>query len=58
MIVISSALQMGWKLSPPYLCAATETARDVTQKLLDDTITKLPAHPLESHMLPESTKNG
>jgi hypothetical protein len=28
-LVISDALQMGWCESPPFFCAATETARDI-----------------------------
>ena len=35
--------------SPPFFCAATETARDVIQELLQ---TQLPPHPFESQMLP------
>lgn len=36
---------MGWKYSPPYFCAATETGRDVAQQLLQEPA--LPPHPLE-----------
>ena len=57
LIVIPCALQMGWKLSPPYFCAATETARDVAQVMLDNPTNTLPHHPLEQHMLPVTTKN-
>jgi hypothetical protein len=56
MIVIPSALQMGWKLSPPFFCAASETARDVAQNMVDDPATPLPTHPLENYMLPTETK--
>jgi hypothetical protein len=56
LIVIPCALQMGWKLSPPYFCATTETARDVAQVMLDDPTNELPHHPLEQHMLPVATK--
>jgi hypothetical protein len=28
-IVVPTSLQMGWVESPPYFCAATETARDI-----------------------------
>jgi hypothetical protein len=48
-IAVPSALQMGWVDSPSYFCAATETRRDVIAKLVSDK-TKLPPHPLESHM--------
>jgi hypothetical protein len=51
-IVVPSARQMGWVDSPSYLCAATETGRDVIAKLVSDK-TKLPPHPLESHMHPD-----
>ena len=30
-IVIPSAVQMGWVESPPYFCAVTKTARDLTE---------------------------
>jgi hypothetical protein len=36
MLVIPSALQMGWNESPAYFCATTETARDVAQKWIDE----------------------
>lgn len=32
-IVIPSVLQMGWTSSPPFFCAATETARDIAEQL-------------------------
>ena len=30
-LVVPTSLQMGWIESPPYFCAASETARDVAQ---------------------------
>ena len=33
-IVVPNSLQMGWTESPPFFCAASETARDVIQQLL------------------------
>jgi hypothetical protein len=50
-IVVPSALQMGWKESPPYFCAATETGRDLIQWLVD-TNAKFPPHPFEHFLLP------
>jgi hypothetical protein len=50
-IVIPSALQMGWKESPPYFCAATETGRDLIQWLVD-TKAEFPPHPFEEFLLP------
>ena len=49
-LVIPSALQMGWCESPPFFCAATETARDVAQHYCD-TNAALPPHPLEHYMV-------
>ncbi|KAL7526943.1 hypothetical protein ACHAWF_001977 [Thalassiosira exigua] len=51
-IVVPSALQMGWVLSPPFFCAASETARDVAMSYMSEPLGSLPAHPLEEHMLP------
>ena len=45
-IVVPSSLQMGWKYSPPYFCAATETARDVAETLANQP--ELSAHPFEA----------
>ena len=44
-IVVPSSLQMGWTNSPPFFCAATETARDVAETLAQKTA--LPPHPFE-----------
>ena len=53
-IVVPSALQMGWVLSPPFFCAASETARDVAASYASEPIGSLPEHPLEEHMMPET----
>ena len=44
MLVIPTSLQMGWVESPPYFCAATETARDVATEYTDMPVGKIPAH--------------
>ena len=49
-IVVPNILQMGWTESPPFFCAASETARDVIAQLLH---TNLPPHPFEHRMLPK-----
>ena len=49
MLVVPSALQMGWTSSPPFFCAATETGRDVAEFLHQQP--SLPPHPLEAHMV-------
>ena len=51
-IVVPHALQMGWCESPPFFCAASETARDVIEALLQET--RLPTHPFENKMTGES----
>ena len=51
-IVVPSALQMGWSESPPFFCAASETARDVAEDRCNDPVGSLPAHKLEHYLLP------
>ena len=51
--VVPSSLQMGWCESPPYFCAATETARDVIDNLLHSDI-DLPYH----RFLPKMLEQG
>jgi hypothetical protein len=50
-LVVPSSLQMGWCDSPAFFCAASETARDITEDLAKQPIGSLPAHPLEHLML-------
>jgi hypothetical protein len=50
-IVVPNSLQMGWCESPPFFCAASETARDVIASILH---TNLPPHPFEERMLPKN----
>jgi hypothetical protein len=40
---------MGWVESPSLFCAVTESARDITQHLVDNNV-KLPFHPIEDKM--------
>jgi hypothetical protein len=51
-LVIPSSLQMGWTASPAFFCAASETARDVAETLIDQPLGSLPEHALEPFMLP------
>ena len=53
-IVVPAALQMGWALSPPFFCAASETARDVSEQLVHEPVGTLPEHPLEAMTMPEA----
>ena len=44
LILVPSALQMGWTSSPPFFCAATETGRDIADTLVK--ASSLPDHPM------------
>ncbi len=50
LIVVPTALQMGWRESPPYFCTATETARDIIASLMAGNMSALSVHPFEDHM--------
>jgi hypothetical protein len=43
-LVVPTSLQMGWVESPPYFCAASETARDVAAKYAEARIGSLEDH--------------
>ena len=43
-LVVPTSLQMGWVESPPYFCAATETARDIATKYTDMPVGSIPTH--------------
>ena len=49
-LVIPDALQMGWSESPPFFCAATETARDIIDEKMRNNII-LPEQPMEDIMM-------
>ena len=49
-LVIPDVLQMGWSKSPPFFCAATETARDIAESNFSSTSTQ-EAHPMEDIVL-------
>jgi hypothetical protein len=48
-LVIPYALQMGWSESPPFFCAATETARDIIDEKMRNNVL-LPEQPMENIM--------
>eukprot|EP00978_Attheya_sp_CCMP212_P021268 scaffold61955_cov34-Attheya_sp.AAC.1 len=50
--VVPNSLQMGWAESPPFFCAASETARDIADTLADAPVGTAKPHPLEEYMLP------
>ena len=47
MVALPLCLPMGWKLSPPHLCAATETIADITNARLKDASREQPFHTLD-----------
>jgi len=49
-LVIPDALQMGWSESPPFFCAATETARDIIDDKIRNNVL-LPEQPMEDIMM-------
>ena len=49
LLVVPNCLQMGWCESPPFFCAASETARDVIKSLLAEST--LPPHAFEHKMM-------
>ena len=55
-LVIPDALQMGWSESPPFFCAATETARDIAESNFSSTSTQ-EANPMEDIVLDISWAN-
>jgi hypothetical protein len=54
------SIPMGWKSSPPYFCAFTETAADMANAWLTRPKLSLPPHPLvhssQAHDVPRETK--
>jgi hypothetical protein len=65
-LVVPTSLQMGWVESPPYFCAATETARDIASDYCDTPVGSLPHHKFAKHVkgtkefdkLPTTSKKG
>ena len=55
-LVVPDALQMGWSESPPFFCAATETAWDVAIKTFLKS-TKIPEQPLK-HVILDSVREN
>ena len=43
-LVVPISLQMGWIESPPYFCAASETARDVAQQYVEQEVGTMQDH--------------
>ncbi len=49
-LVVPTLLQMGWVKSPPYFCAATETARDTASDYIETKIGTRPRHKFEHYV--------
>jgi hypothetical protein len=50
-LVVPTSLQMGWVESPPYFCAASETARDVATQYLESKLGTLEKHKFEKYAM-------
>jgi len=65
-LVVPTSLQMGWVESPPFFCAASETARDVAQDYCETELGTLPPHKFTHYVtsnhayaeLPETDPTG
>jgi hypothetical protein len=53
-LVVPNSLQMGWSESPPFFCAASETARDIISRIVSNPT--LPSHRFENKMIENLTK--
>jgi hypothetical protein len=50
-LVVPTSLQMGWVESPPYFCAASETARDIATKYCEMPVGSLAPHKFVHHVI-------
>jgi hypothetical protein len=50
-LVVPTSLQMGWVESPPFFCAALETARDVPQDYCETKLGTLPLHKFTNYLI-------
>ena len=50
-LVVPTSLQMEWVESPPYFCAASETARDVAAQYAETKVGSLPKHKFAQHAM-------
>ncbi len=65
-LVVPTLLLMGWVQSPPYFCAASETARDIATDYCETPVGSLTPHNFVHHVmgsdefqaLPANTPNG
>lgn len=57
-LVVPTSLKMGWIESPPYFCAASETARDVAVQYIEHPLGSLPTHKFEQYSFPRDMGVG
>ena len=50
-LVVPTSLQMGWVESPPFFCAASETARDIAVEYIETNVSSLPKHKFIDHVM-------
>ncbi len=50
-LMVPTSLQMGWVESPPYLCTATETSRDIAMEYIEMAISLLPHHKFKHYVV-------
>jgi len=50
-LVVPTSLQMGWVESPPFFCAASETARDIAQDYCETKLGTLPPHKFTNYVI-------
>ncbi len=56
-LVIPTSLQMGWVESPPFFCAALETAQDVAQDYFKTKVGTLPPHKFTHYVVSNQAYN-
>jgi hypothetical protein len=56
-LVVPTSLQMGWVKSPPYICTATKTARDIASEYCDTTIDSITPHKFVKYMTGDEAFN-
>ncbi len=57
-LVIPTSLQIGWVESPPYICAATKTVRDIALDYCNTPIGSLPPHKFDKHLMGDEDYNA
>jgi len=50
-LVVPTSLQMGWVESPPFICAASKTARDIAQGYCETKLGTLPPHKFTNYVI-------